>query len=141
MSEEKADSMNGWTKHFENFCASDELSIDEMRRMTEGISLVDLSNSSFLHQVCFNENVTLEIVEYILDLYPPAIFFKKDLPDDEVKSAYPLHLACFNDECPNEVIQLLLKRLGDSTAIQLAHICMFHEFRLVEIRLFKLCLL
>ena len=130
MSEEKDDSSNNgsdypWIDHFEDFCASDELSISEMRRMTDGISFKSLSsldNSSFLHRVCFNENVTLEIVEYILDLYPPAINFNKDIPDHEVKSAYPLHLACFNEECPNEVIQLLLKRLDDSTAIQLAHI-------------------
>jgi len=43
--------------------------------------------------------------------------------DYEVKSAYPLHLACWNVDCPNEVIQLLLERLGDSAAEQLTHMC------------------
>ena len=124
MSEEKDDSSNNgsdypWIDHFEDFCSSDELSISEMRRMTDGIKLDDLCNSSFLHLVCLNDNVTLEIVEYLIDLFPPAIYIKKDIPDHEVKSAYPLHLACFNEECPNEVIQFLLKRLGDSTAMSL----------------------
>jgi len=53
----------------------------------------------------------MEIIEHLLDLYPSAIYIKKDIPDAKVKSAYPLHLACFNEECPNEVIQFLLKRL------------------------------
>jgi len=101
--------------------------MDEMRRMTEGISLIDLSNSSFLHQVCFNENVTLEMVEYLLEFHSQAINTIVDYDFDEVQSAYPLHLACFNDECPNEVIQLLLKRLGDSAAIHLTHICSMYE--------------
>ena len=123
MSEKKDDSSNNgsdypWTEHFEDFCSSDELSIREMRRMTDGISFSSLSslcNSSFLHLVCLNDNVTLEIVEYLIDLFPVAIYIKKDISDAEVKSAYPLHLACYNEECPNEVIQLLLKRLNDST--------------------------
>ena len=128
MSEEKDDSSNNgsdypWIDHFEDFCSSDELSISEMRRMTDGIKLDDLYSSSFLHRVCMNENVTLETVEYLLELYPQAINLTKDISDDcNIVSAYPLHLACYNEECPNEVIQLLLKRLGDSTAIQLTHI-------------------
>ena len=61
------------TEHFEGFCSSDDLSIDELKRMTEGISRDVLSNSSFLHRVCSNKNVTLEMVEYLLELYPQAI--------------------------------------------------------------------
>ena len=42
MSEGKDDSSNNgsdypWIDHFEDFCSSDELSISEMRRMTDGI--------------------------------------------------------------------------------------------------------
>jgi len=67
MSEEKDDSSNNgsdypWIDHFEDFCSSDELSISEMRRMTDGISLSSLYNSSFLHRVCFNENVTWKLL-------------------------------------------------------------------------------
>ena len=60
-------------KRFEEYCSSYSLSIDELRRMSKDVSLDDLHNSSFLHRVCINKNVTLEIIEYLLDLYPPAI--------------------------------------------------------------------
>ena len=33
-----------------------------------------------------------------------------DIFYEQVVSAYPLHLACYNEKCPNEVIQLLLKK-------------------------------
>jgi len=113
-----------WIKHFEDFCASDDLSIDKLRRMTEGITLDVLHNSSFLHRVCLNKNVTLEIVEYLLHLYPQALNDEMSMEIDHgVIVLYPLHLACYNEKCPNEVIQLLLERLGDSAAKQLHHIC------------------
>ena len=67
-----------------------------------------------------NENVTLEIVEYCLHLYLPAILTCLGIPDFEVKSACPLHLACWNEDCPNEVIQLLLKKAGNC---QLSFMC------------------
>ena len=126
-SEEIEDSsMNGWVDHFEGFCDSDDLSIDEMCRMTKGISSIDLSNSSFFHLVCMNEKVTLEIVQYLLDLYPSAINIKTELPHDYLASAhhrlsaYPLHLACYNEDCPNEVIQLLITKGSESV---LTHMC------------------
>ena len=106
---------------FEHYCSSDILLIDEIRRMTKGISPAnDLSNSSFLHRVCFNENVTLEIVEYLLELYLPAIYFQKDMPYNEetlITSSYPIHMACYNEKCPNEVIQLLLRKIEESQSV------------------------
>ena len=109
-----------WIQQFERLCSSEDLSLDKLQRMTEGISLDNLHNSSFLHRVCMNKNVTLEIVKYLLELYPQAINCCTDIlyNDEEgdhyfigdVNSAYPLHVACYNDQCPNEVIQFLLAK-------------------------------
>jgi len=63
-------SRNEWLDEFEEFCSSDDLSLDELKRLTKDISLDDLRDSSFLHRVCMNEKVTLEIVKYLLHLYP-----------------------------------------------------------------------
>ena len=121
-----------WIEKFEDFCSSDDLSIDGiMRRITDGVSFFSsngislaskLSDSSFFHRVCMNKNVTLEIVNYLLDLFPSAIYRCLAIPD--VVSAYPLHLACCNKECPNEVIQLLLTRNHN---YQLQYMC-YMEF-------------
>ena len=99
-----------WIQQFEHLCSSEDLSLDKLQRMTEGISLENLHNSSFLHRVCFNENITLEMVQFLLDLYPQAINFNISLPEAEIFSAFPLHMACRNYECPNEVIRLLLQK-------------------------------
>ena len=47
-----------WVDNFEAFCSSDELSIEKLRRMTIGMPPNILENSSFLHRVCLNKNVT-----------------------------------------------------------------------------------
>jgi len=99
-----------WIQQFEHLCSSEDLSLDKLQRMTEGVSLDDLHNSSFLHRLCFNNNITLEMVKYLLDLYPEAINSSISLPEAEIFSAFPLHMACRNYECPNEVIQLLLQK-------------------------------
>ena len=106
-----------WIEEFEELCSSEDLTIEKLRRMPDiDLSAVsdDLYNSSFLHRVCMNEKVTLEMVKYLLDLYPQAINHRMDITNDypEVESAYPLHLACYNKECPDEVITLLIEE-GD----------------------------
>ena len=122
-------------KQLEDFCASDDLSIDELRRMTEGISLDFRHNSSFLHRACLNKNVTLEIVNYLLDLYPQALHCDMSMKIEEetattyatvTTSAHPLHLACYNKDCPNEVIQLLIATCGCKDYF-LKHICYMND--------------
>ena len=41
-----------------------------------------------------------------------SILYADDYPN--VFSAYPLHLACYNKECPDEVVELLIKKSDDS---------------------------
>jgi len=109
-------------KELEDFCASDDLSIDKLSSMTKLISLnsCNLEGSSFLHKVCMNKNVTLEIVQHLLDLYPSAVQYLLELPDFIKSAAYPLHLACCNKDCPNEVIELLIEKSDDTLY---THIC------------------
>lgn len=114
-----------WIEDFEELCSSEDLSIEELHRMTNfDISTVsdDLYNSSFLHRACKNEKITLEMVEFLLDLNPQATNQCADIADvyPIVISAYPLHLACYNKECPNEVIELLLRK-GDDLILSHIH--------------------
>ena len=139
-----------WINEFEDFCSSDDLSLNGLRKMINDASQDDLENSlmvlqdaeykphkqpiqplklqslhksNFLHRVCMNENVTLEIMTYLLDVHPSAAHRCLDIPDlryTYIESAYPLHLACYNKECPNEVIQLFLQRRN---LYHLEHIC------------------
>jgi len=111
-----------WVEHFEELCSSEDLSIEELRRMTFGMPPNILENSSFLHRVCMNELVTLEMIKYLVDLYPQSINHCMCILDDypDVFSAYPLHLACYNEKCPDEVVQMLIKKSDDSV---FSHIC------------------
>ena len=108
-------------KQLEDFCASDDLSIDELRRMTEGLSLNFRHGSSFLHRACLNKNVTLEIAEHLFKTHHHALHNNMSIKIDEEKvvSAFPLHLACYNKDCPNEVIQFLLERNNITNTKQL----------------------
>jgi len=154
MAEENNNDANyKWINKFEDFCSSDDLSLDELRKMINDASKDDLDNalivlqdteykrrqqpiqplklqslhkSNFLHRVCMNENVTVEIMAYLLDVHPPAAHRCLNIPDlryTSVESAYPLHLACYNKECPNEVIQLLLQREHGFNLYHLEHMC------------------
>ena len=107
--------MNSWLNHFENFCQSksDDLSIDKLRRMTEDITIDYLEEDRpFLNRVCMNKNVTLEMVEHLLELYPQAINTCIEYGNDGFEDPLPnpLHLACLNEDCPKEVILLLLRK-------------------------------
>lgn len=151
------DASDKWINEFEDFCSSNDLSLDELRKMINNASKDDLDKSlmvlqdaeykhkqqpiqplklqslhksNFLHRVCMNENVTVEIMTYLLDINlldrNPCNFAAHtggkclDIPglrliymnkryNTYIESAYPLHLACYNKECPNEVIELLLQ--------------------------------
>ena len=75
------------------------------------------SSRPFFHAACMNKNITLEIIEYLLDAFPlvqnlPTAYF---CPDGETTS-YALHCACYNNNCPNEVIKLLVKNNSASPA-------------------------
>jgi len=67
---------------------------------------------NLLQLVCSNNNVTLDVVEYLLAEYDP------DAASREIDAkyfyasvtAYPLHWACMNSSCPDSIIQLLITK-------------------------------
>lgn len=67
-----------WDEHgstfvdFEDFCDSNDLSADALKVWLKDIIPLGIRDSSFLHRVCRNENVTLAIVELLLDAFPWA---------------------------------------------------------------------
>ena len=128
-----------WIKHFETFCASDSLSLGEMKRMTENIfennSLDDFTKSTFFFLLVMNKKVTADIVEYILDLFTGYNLLNVSMDMDEVNedlcmtSAYPIHMACFNENCPGDVISLMLEKGTSNGRINdvLYHLCYEEE--------------
>ena len=65
------------------------------------------SHHPFFHAACMNKNITLGIIEYLLDAFPlvqnlTTAYFCPDLET----TSYALHCACYNNNCPNEVIKL-----------------------------------
>ena len=106
-------------KELEKLCSSDDLSLVTLLGKINPIPTDALHGSSFLHRVCSNKRVSVELVEYILDLYPDVAQTSSDFlcPPDVTTwwasttypPCYPLHLACINGDCPNAVIELLVK--------------------------------
>ena len=83
---------------------------DIPQSIMDGLDLVAKSANNdplLLHKVCQNKNVTLEIVQLLLKVnlaaaVTPTTEFAWQF-DDELKesTAYPLHLACCNEQCPS----------------------------------------
>ena len=72
---------------------------------TTGLISKDAYNQHpFLHSICENRHVTLEMVECILYSFPGVAALKRN--ND---MSYALHCACYSD-CPNEVIQFLVEQ-------------------------------
>ena len=92
-----------------------------------------ITNWNFIHEACGNKLVTLEIVQHLLEVFPDAAskFCTNRLkclgdyidPDDPEKQdcAHPLHIACFNNDCPSSVIEFLVGKNAEA----LRHRCSF----------------
>ena len=52
----------------------------------------------------------MDIVEYLLEIFPQSAATAGELFADNVSAFYPLHAACFNDGCSSSVIRLLLRK-------------------------------
>jgi hypothetical protein len=78
-----------------------------------------------MHRICRNENADIDIVEHLLDLDPEAAEIYSNIYQNEFHMlnnpglkrrnengclwSYPLHVACFNVNCPSSVIQVLAR--------------------------------
>ena len=95
------------------------LSLSDLREKISQLSTGDITQETyndhpFLHYICLNTNVTLQMVECILDSFPGIASWQTNIfgwGDNTGKSsyAYAIHCACCNN-CPKSVIELLLKK-------------------------------
>lgn len=81
-----------------------------------------IKHYDFIHEACGNELVTLDIVQHLLEIFPGAAskfcvnrlqcIGDRVCPNASVKkeTAYPLHVACSNNDCPASVIELLIEK-------------------------------
>ena len=100
-----------------DLCSSDDLSLTALCEKVSQLSTSDVSQEvyndhPFLHTLCsMNKYVTLEMVRYILDSFPGMVTWEMVASDNNNISAtsYALHCACYNEYCPDSVIDLLLK--------------------------------
>ena len=115
---------------------SDKLDIPQS--LMDGLDIVAKSanDSLLLHKVCRNKNVTLDIVQLLFKVNPAAAYTATgkfaweecegsawDHINDS--TAYPLHLACYNEHCPSSVIQHLLVLYPDATK----HFCALDKWK------------
>jgi len=104
-----------------DICNSDELTLDALQERINSLepsTIHDACNEksphlyTFFHRACLNKRITLDIISYLLEIFPEAVssFVKSPSRQGPLSITYPLHLACFNRHCPSSVIELLVKR-------------------------------
>ena len=111
------------------FCESDDLSMPALKKhISQLISKLPrhiikdyYKFRPFFHNVCMNERVTMEMIQYLLLLFPYVCETKDENSADETY-AYPLHFCCYNQYCSSEIIKFILekhpKALGTWSAIE-----------------------
>ena len=96
-------------------CKSDDLSLDLLK---DKVNLIGLSTIywncgecaylyAFFYIACSNKNITLEIINYLLDTFSDAADFQKAM-----EKTHPLHLSCYK-YCPGSVIEQMVMRNPD----------------------------
>jgi len=118
-----------------DLCTSDELSITALHKTINNPGLSANYKNSFnssydadnrdkalfvVHYACMNKNVTLEIIEFLLNndirSFPNAAqvlsteFLTRQGDETSTSETYPLHIACCNENCPSDVIRFLVDR-------------------------------
>ena len=110
-------------------CESKDLSIESLKAKIKLLPSQTLSgvyehhylSRPFLHAACMNKNVTLEIIGYLLNAFPLVeILPTSCLCPEGTTVSYALHCACYNDYCPNEVVELLVTK----NSVALKHFCL-----------------
>ena len=107
-------------KALEKYCESNELSLDGLHGKIDAVLLNEQGSmaaqrSWFFHNACWNERVTFEIIEALIEAFPRQVFVVLDASDfteevDITSQCYPLHLACLNEGCPSSIVELLVKK-------------------------------
>ena len=111
-----------------DLCKSDGLSLDALCEKLNQLEVSEWNSlmhgeygaydyMPFFHRVCMNKNVTLDIIEYLLDVFPDAARSSGDVQDSVQyyeSPAYPLHACCYNEHCPSSIIQILLEKYPEA---------------------------
>ena len=98
-----------------SFHSGYELSLDSLKKLVaEAPELVTsqfhLKDSYFLLGACENKHITLEVIQYLLKIFPGAAAVAMDETANCTGEcpAHPIHSACMNASCPDEVIEELI---------------------------------
>jgi len=86
-------------------CSSDSLSIEGLRRLIErhGLKPNDIFIGKSFLAACYNERVTEEIIQCLLEYFPAAGSFTT-----AHGGKIPLHVACLNKNLTLNIVQLLI---------------------------------
>ena len=99
-----------------DLCTSDGISLSALRDKINfiGTSTIEQACNEdctylyrFFHLACLNQFITVEIISYLLTLFPKAAMANIRVGDDNIL-AYPLHRACYNENCSSSLVELLL---------------------------------
>lgn len=119
--------MNTIIKELNDLCGSDSLSLTALHEKISQLPTTGniddaydaYDENPFLHTMCLNKNVTLDMVKYVLEKgrgLPDLISWDSHVVDNERSNnandefgAYLLHCACYNKHCPGSVIEFLLE--------------------------------
>ncbi|KAK1734535.1 ankyrin repeat domain-containing protein [Skeletonema marinoi] len=97
------------SKELRSYCQSESLSEEGLREMIERHPNNNhVGDYEFFLEACYNERVTVGIIQYLLEYFPVAI------SDADEDGHLPLHLACQNPNVTPEIIQLLVDAAPDS---------------------------
>ncbi|EJK58563.1 hypothetical protein THAOC_21302 [Thalassiosira oceanica] len=115
--------MNEAYKDLIDFCQGGDLTVSLLRKKLEA-SPEDIVRGNLkpdtkydltlLHCVCSNPRVTLDIVRYLVDIYPEAV------RDGSHDGRLPLHEACRIETCPDDVIEYLVDLHPDALGVSWA---------------------
>jgi len=99
-------------------CESEDLSLSALQDKINfiGASTIEQACNEkcpylyrFFHLACLNKCITTEIISYLITVFPKAAMANIRVGEDNFL-AYPLHRACYNENCSSSLIELLLKK-------------------------------
>ena len=104
-----------------DLCKSDDLSLDALQEKISLLGRHIIRKACdeecpflflFFHQACWNKRITLDIINYLLTMFPRAgnAFIRAEDYAYHGTKASALHYSCYNEYCPDSVIELLVKK-------------------------------
>ena len=107
-----------------DLCASNSLSLNALKEKINFLNWNYYDPSSlremceecpylyvFFHLACLNKKITLEIINYLLEVFPEAASYHSLESNTGAPSTHSaLHCACYNEYCHSSIIELLVKK-------------------------------